>query len=211
MSLRILPLALVLGLAGSLPAQEKKEDKKADPAAGPLEVTATGKATKYELDPAKAGAEFKKSLEDMAKKKGLVGGRPPAPPAVDLAVSIKNTSDKPVRVWVKGDPVVLTLELKGKGAVNVDSFGPMTLEFRLPEAVEIGPGKTYEMPLKALQSGMRGQTRFSYWTEPGEYELVAALRTGVSPAPKGSKEGMDGFGMVTATGPGLKLTVEAKK
>jgi hypothetical protein len=211
MSRRILPLALAFGFAGFAGGQEKKEDKKADPAAGPLEVSVTGKATKYELDPAKSGAEFKKMLEDLGKKKGGLGGRPPAPPAVDLAVSVKNTSDKPVNVWVKGDPVVLTLELKGKGAVNVDSFGPMTLEFRIPEAVEIAPGKTYEMPLKSLASGMRGQTRFSYWTEPGEYELVAALKTGVNPAPKGSKEGTDGFGVVTATGPGLKLTVEAKK
>jgi hypothetical protein len=209
MGRRVLPLGLVFGLAGLAGGQEKKDKPKADPEGTPLELAVTGKVTTYELDPAKSGAEFKKLLEDGVKAKKL--GRPPAPPAVDLAVSVKNTSDKPVKVWVKGDPVVLTLEVKGKGAVNVDSFGPMTLEFRLPEAVEIAPGKAHEIPLKSLASGMRGVTRFSYWTEAGEYELVAALKTGVNPAPKGAKEGTDGFGMVTVTSPPLKLTVEAKK
>ena len=135
----------------------------------------------------------------------------PRPPAVDLAVEIKNTSDKPVKVWAKGDPVVLTLTLKGKGAVNIDPPLAFTQEFRIPEAVEIAPGKTHTIPVKSLTSGFRGRRTTRYWTEPGEYELVATLKTGVSPAPKGAKEGMDGFGLVTLTSAPFKLTVEEKK
>ena len=54
-------------------------------------------------------------------------------------------------------------------------------------------------------------SHYSYWTEPGEHELVATLKTGVSPAPKGAKEGMDGFGLVTLTSAPFKVTVEEKK
>ena len=42
---------------------------------------------------------------------------------------VKNTGDKPVRLWAKGDPVVLTLELKGEGAVNLEPRVAFTLEF----------------------------------------------------------------------------------
>lgn len=210
---RILPVALIFGLAGIAGAQDKKKEDakpKADPEGTPLELSVGGKTTKYALETGgMSAADYKKSIEDAAKKKGF--GKLPAAPAVDLTVEIKNTSDKPVNVWHKGDPVVLVLELKGKGAVNADFNGPMTLEFRLPEAVEIAAGKSHTIAVKSLRSGMRGNTKYAYWTEPGEYELVATLRTGVNPAPKGAKEGMDGFGMVLLTSAPLKITVEEKK
>jgi hypothetical protein len=207
----ILTIVAIFGLVGLAAADEKKADKpKAEPEGTPLELSITGKATKYTLDTGGLShADYKKKIEDATKKKSI--GRPPAPPTVDLTVEIKNTSDKPVKVWTKGDPVVLTLELKGKGAVNADVLGPMTLEFRIPQALEIEPGKTASIAVKSLRSGMRGLTHYSFWTEPGEYELVAKLKTGVNPAPKGAKEGMDGFGVVTLTSAPLKLTVEEKK
>jgi len=205
----ILSLALAAGFASFTAAQDKKEDKpKAEPEGTPLELTVTGRTTKYTLDTGgMSAADYKKMVEDAAKGKVKL----PAAPTVDLAVEIKNTSDKTVKVWNKGDPVVLTLELKGKGAVNADRFGPMTLEFRIPEAVEIEAGKTHSIPVKSLTSGMRGTTKMAYWTEPGEYELVATLKTGMNPAPKGAKEGMNGFGVVTLTSAPFKLTVEEKK
>ena len=206
----ILPLALVFGLAGFTAAEDKKPDPpKPTPEGTPLEITITGKA-KYALDTGKLSAEeYKKQVEDATKPKGRVPF--PAAPTVDLAIEIKNTSDKPVKVWFKGDPVVITLDLKGKGAVNADRLGPMTLEFRIPEAVEIAAGKTHSIPVKSLVSGIRGITHYSYWTELGDYELVATVQTGMNPAPKGAKEGMDGFGIVTVTSPAFKVTVEAKK
>ena len=209
---RILSVVLILGFSGSAFGEDKKkEDKpKSDPAGIPLELTITAKTTKYTLDTGGLSeAEYKKQIEDAAKAKGKI--RLPATAAVDLTVEIKNTSDKPVKVWTSGDPVVLTLDLKGKGAVNADRLGPMTLEFRLPKAVEIEAGKTASIPVKSLVSGMRGVTHYSFWTEPGEYELVATLRTGMNPAPKGAKEGMDGFGVVTLTSAPFKIAVEEKK
>jgi hypothetical protein len=203
----ILPLAL-FAAAGLARAEDKKPDApKPDPEATPLELKIIGKTTKF---PAPADADALKKQVQAAQKAKFGGKLPPAP-AVDLTLEIKNTSDKPVTVWTSGDPVVLTLMLKGQGAVNVQSGGPMTLEFRLPKGVEIAPGKTHEVAIKSLVSGMRGVTHYAYWTEPGEYELTATLRTGVNPAPKGAKESMDGFGQVTVTSPALKVTVEEKK
>jgi hypothetical protein len=205
----ILPLAL-FAVAGFAPAEDKKPDApKPDPETTPLELRITGKTTKFTLDTGGlSSADYKKQVEAAAAAKG---GRPAPTPVIDLAVEIKNTSDKPVKVWTTGDPVVLTLTLKGKGAVNANWSGPMTLEFRLPNAVEIEAGKTHMIPLKSLASGSRGRSHYSYWTEPGDHELVATLKTGVSPAPKGAKEAMDGFGQVTLTSPAFPVTVEEKK
>lgn len=199
-------LAALLFLSAAGFAEDKKADKpKAEPETTPLEITITGKTAKYTLDTGGLSSEeYKKKLES-------VKGRPPAAPAVDLIVEIKNTSDKPVMVWSKGDPVVLELELKGKGSLNLNPNLPTTREFRIPTAVEIAPGKTLSIPVKSLTSGFRSGSRFSYWTAPGEYELVAKLKTGMNPAPKGAKDAGEDFGQVTITSAAFKLTVEEKK
>lgn len=207
----ILSLVLAVGFGGFAAAEDKKDAKpKADPAGTPLELAVAGKTTKYALDTGGlSAADYKKKIEGLEKAKGFA--RPPAPPAVDLTVEIKNTSDKAVQVWAKGDPVVLTLELKGKGAVNTAPPLAFTQEFRIPSAVEIAAGKTHVIPVKTLTSGFRGASVFSYWAEAGEYELVATLKTAMNPAPKGAKADEDGFGVVTLTSAPLKLTVEEKK
>jgi len=204
----ILAIAMILAPT-VLAADDKPADKpKSDPEGTPLELTITGKANyPHDLIGFASSAEYKEAIDAVAKGKKKL----PRPPFVDLAVEFKNTSDKPVKVWGKGDPVVLTLNLKGKGAVNIDPALAFTQEFRLPEAVEIAPGKSHKIELTSLTSGHRMASHYSYWTEPGEHELVATLKTGVSPAPKGANVGMDGFGLVTLTSAPFKLTVEEKK
>ena len=173
----------------------------ADPKGTPLELSITGKKTAYPLGAVPSAEELKKLADADA--------RLPKPPAVELKAVVKNTGDKPVRLWSKGDPVVLTLELKGDGAVNLEPKLAFTREFRAPETVEVAPGKTVEIPVKSLTSGFRGQSKYSYWTKPGEYELVATLKTGVNPIPQGAKE-QDGFGLVKLTSAPFKVTVEKK-
>lgn len=181
------------------------EDKApVDPKDVPLRLTLTAKTTQYTLDTGGLSAE------EYKKQVSMTEGRPAPTPAVDLAVVITNTSDKPVSVWVNGDPVILTLDLKGKGAVNVQPLLAFTQEFRAPQAVEIAPGKSHTIPVKSLTSGFRMASVYSYWTEPGTYELVATLKTGVRPIPKGAPE-FDDYGVVTLTSPPLKLTVMARK
>jgi hypothetical protein len=200
--------------AGGSAADEPKAGGKSVPPGVPLTVTITGKA-KYTFDPAPLTPEaYKKAIEDAAKpgKKGLggFGGKAlPAPPAVDLTVELKNTSDKAVTVWKSGDPVILSLNLSGPGSFNLDPPIAMTLEFRIPEELKLEAGKSHTFAVKQLKSGSRGVTHYSYWTGPGEYELTATLRTGVQPVPKGATEN-DGFGMVTLTSPAFKLAVEGK-
>lgn len=212
-TIRVLTIALAAALgAGEVGRSDDKpaEKPKADPPGTPLEVTLTGKKTTYALDTGGLStADYKKKLDEMAKSKN----RPTvAPPAVDLALEIKNTSDKPVTVWVSGDPVVTELTLKGKGTtVNIEPLLAFTREFRIPKGVEIAPGKTHAIPIKTLASGYRSASKYCYWAEPGEYEIVATLKTGMSPAPKDAKEAGDGFGVVTVTSAPLKVTVEEKK
>jgi hypothetical protein len=196
-------LASLLVLAGASAAADDKP--KADPESTPLEVRITGKTVKYTLDTGGLTPdEFKKKIEEA-------GDSPPATPKVELALEIKNTSDKPVTVWTKGDSVLVDLELKGKGAVHATPMLAFTREFRLPTAVEVAPGKTVTIPVKSLTSGFRDASKFAYWTAPGEYELIAKLKTGVSPVPKDAKDAGEGFGVVTLTSPAIKITVTEKK
>ncbi|MBA4188563.1 MAG: hypothetical protein C0467_11205 [Planctomycetaceae bacterium] len=203
---RILSVALIFGLAGiAFSADNKVERPKADPASTPLELTITGKTTKYTLDTGGlSAADYKKKIEAAAND------GPIRTPAVDLTIELKNTSDKTVTVWTSGDPVVLTLELNGKGAVNLTPPLAFTTNFAAPKGIAIEAGKSHTIPLKALVSGFRGGSKFSTWTQAGDYELVATLKTGMTPAPKGAKD-FDGFGVVTVTSPAFKLTVEEKK
>ncbi len=203
--------ALVLSFTSPLfaapaPAKDDKPaPSKSDPKGVPLEITITGKKT-YPLDlGGKTPEEFRAAL-----KKGGELGALPQPPAVDLKVTIKNTGKETIMVYNTGDPVVLTLNLEGKGAINSPSNLAFTTEFRLPQGVGLEPGKTIEFPVKRLSSGARGASQFSYWTAPGEYELVATWVTGVSPKPAGSEDQGDGYGRVTLTSAPFKIKVEAK-
>lgn len=181
-----------LGLAADKP--------KADP--GPLEATIEGTA-KYTLDlGGKTADEF---------TKGLKGDRVPPAPKVDLKLVLKNTGKDDLQVWTSGDPVTITYKLTGKGATSTTPRLAFTQEFRLPKAVKVEAGKTVELPIKSLTGGFRGASEFSYWTLPGEYELVATLSTGVSPKPKGAEDAGEGFGKVQVASTPFKVTVEEKK
>lgn len=200
-------LTVVLTLA--LCAVGRAEDKKDEPKAPELPVTATlvAKTTTYKLDLGDTKAEdFKKILQAAEKDS-------PAPPtpAVEMTLELKNTSDKDVMVWTSGTPVYVDLDLKGPGAVTIKPrlFRPTI--YILPKSTTIAPGKTFSIPVTTLKSGPRGDTNWSYWTEPGEYTLTAGFKTGISPAPKDAKEvNKDGFATVTIKTEPIKLKVEAK-
>lgn len=137
---------------------------------------------------------------------------PDLPPAqkIDLIVRLKNTSDDPVDVWTSGDPVMLTLELKGPGAADKVVSRFFTREFRIPKATTIKPGESHEMKLSALDHGFRGAERRAYITAPGEYTLSATLKTGIKPPPPGSMESMD-FGVTQLKSEPVTIKVMAKE
>ncbi len=202
--------ALSLSLASAVAAGARAEDKKPSgsvkPAGAPLELTITGEA-KYTLDlGGKTSEEFAKMIEDAKTK----GGRMPAAPKVELKLTVKNTSDKAIKIHKGGDSVVLELELKGQGAMMAAPNLAFTTDFRLPMEVDLEAGKSIEFTLTALTSGFRGASKYTYWTAPGKYELIASWKTAVSPAPKDS-EANDGFGTVVVTSAPFKIAVAEKK
>jgi len=186
---------------------EKKDEAKSDPEGVPVEAKLVVKKDSYKLDlGGKSADEFRKLLKDAEQT-----GRYPNAPEVDLVLELRNTGDKDLKLWTKGDPVKIDLVLKGDGAVNMPLKGrAFTLEFRLPEAETLAAGKTISFPIKSLAHGFRGTSSHSYWIEPGEYTLTASFITAVSPAPKGSKDAGEGFGNVVLTSAPVKIKVEKK-
>jgi hypothetical protein len=175
----------------------------ADEKPKPLVLKVSGTA-KYKLDlGGKTEEEYKKAVLAAA-----ADGTPLPTPAVELEVEVTNTTDKPVQLWTSGDPVVLTLRLKGKGALNLEPSQAFTEEFRLPNSVEVAAGKSRTFTVTSLTSGFRRSAHCAYWTAPGEYELVVELKTGANPPPKGAENAGDGFGKFTLTSKPFKVTVE---
>src|SRR5438067_12400735 len=110
---------LLAGAALVLALPARADDKeKVEPEEQPVKVKLVAKKTTYKLDRGGLTAEkYRESIQEAAKM-----GKPlPRPPAVEMALELKNTTRKDVQVWVGGDPVQVTLNLKGKGAVSVPS------------------------------------------------------------------------------------------
>jgi hypothetical protein len=198
-------LALALLLSAPLAARAGDKDKPAEPKKDlPVTAKLVAAKTTYTLDlDGKTGEEFRKMLKEAK-------GNFPKAPAVELTLELKNTSDKPVKIWIGGDPTRLDLDLTGKGAVNVDAQRFFTRIFYAPKELELGPGKSHKIKITALQYGFRGIAKRAYWTEPGDYKLSASFVTAINPAPTGVKADDKGFGRVTITSPKITLKVEKK-
>jgi len=127
-------------------------------------------------------------------------------------LELVNKSDKDVKIKVGGTTTVISLELKGKGAVSVPLKGRATNKLAIaPKIVTLAAGKSASVPITSLACGYKNSTDAAYWTETGEYTLSASYKTWIAPAPKDAKDGGDGLGAVTLFSAPIKLTVEAKK
>jgi hypothetical protein len=198
-------LAVAVGSAGALAAPTPKDKPKEGE--GPIAAKIVLKKHTYKLD--LEGMTADKYAE--AIKDGEKTGKLPKVPEIDLVLELTNTGDKDVKMWNTGDPVVLMLDLKGPGAMSVAPLRPMTLEFRVPEAVTLAPGKSLSVPIKSLTYGMRGNSNQAYWTKSGEYTLGATYQTGISPPPAGAKDVEEGFARLKVTADPVKITVEEAK
>jgi RNA polymerase sigma factor (sigma-70 family) len=204
--------------AGKRGDPTKQQPGKTDPPGVPLEATVKINKATYTLDlGGKTPAEFRKWVEATrliaeAPEK-LV--EPPPPPAVDLILTVRNTSDKDVEVRISGDGVKVSLELKGPGALTKKLDRIYPLDLRLGEHRTLGPGKSHSFPITSLAYGFRslsegfpGASHLAYWTAPGEYTLTVSLQTEILPAPKGARQGYQKFGVVTLTAAPVKLRVK---
>ena len=192
--LSLLAAALLVGNTGSLQADEKN----------PLELKIVAKKDAYTLDTGgKTSKEYQKMLEDIATamKKREKAPQPPRPPMIDLTLQIKNTTKADWFIYVEGDANVVALEVKGPGVIDLRPQLAFTADFRLPKQVKLEAGKTYEIQVKALADGFRGNSRWIYWTEAGEYTIGATYQLA---------NGEGGKGPLLNAEP-IKVKVEEKK
>jgi hypothetical protein len=174
------------------------------PAGGPkneqgLSAAIIANKNTYTLLPGQSGKDFRERLDAAKYARGMA--LLPQPPAVDLTFRITNTTDKPVTIEVGGDNSQMNLKLEGPegpGAVTMDNNVAMTKEFRIGDPVTIAPGKSYDIKIASLAFGMRGISKYAYWTEAGDYRLTASYTYGI-----GEKQGTVTSGPVT-----LKVTKE---
>lgn len=154
-----------------------------------LELKIVAKKDSYTLDTGgKTPKEFKEMLEDIAAKmkKRERAPQPPRPAAIDLVIEVKNTSKADVALTVEGDSNVVTLDVKGPSVIDIKPQLAFTADFRIGKTIKLEPGKTYEIPVKALSDGFRGASRWIYWTEPGEYTIGATYQLGTADGGKGT-------------------------
>jgi hypothetical protein len=122
----------------------------------------------------------------------------PERPRVDLLLKLWNTGKetltlkKPEESW--------TLFLVGPGALNHDFeqkqtgiiAGPDGPDSERPGPVHLAPGESVTVPVSDLNPD-----GFAFWVLPGGYRIAGTCSVDVSPAPKGSVAGSDGFGSVS--------------
>ena len=195
MDKRIMALSMVVMILTS--ALLHADDKKS------LEMKIILKKDAYELDThGKTPKEFKAMLEEFAAavKNKAKADNPPRPPEIDLELQIKNTGRQDVTIYLGGNPNFYTLELKGPSVIDVKPRLAFPAIYRLPRAVTLAPGKTHDIPVKALSDGPK-LSRWIYWSEPGEYTIAATYQLS---GPKGEKDD-------ALTSEPVKIKVELKK
>jgi len=134
-----------------------------------LKAELVARKTEYRLDSAYRKKGFAKELKKSR-------GKEPEPPQVYLELVLTNTGDAPVEIRPGSDGQILELTLEGPGAVTHARHVMMTSEFRMGERVVIAPGKKHTIPITRLAFGLRGVSKYAYWTKPGDYKLGALLR-----------------------------------
>ncbi len=159
---------LVLALFGTVVAQAQNPRPVPTEMKG-LAAALVAKTTEYVLDPAYAESGFEKEL-----KQGK--GKEPDPPAVDLELVLTNTGTEPIEIRPGNDGQILELTLEGPGAVTCQRRLRLTANFLMGEPLVIAPGGSHALPIKRLAFGMRGISKYAYWTKAGNYKLGALLR-----------------------------------
>jgi hypothetical protein len=201
---RTLSLALATVALVVRPVAADESKPKADEP--PIKAKLVAKKATYTLD---LGG---KSADDYVKeiKEGEKTGKVPSAPTVELELELTNTSGKDVQFYATGDPVTLSLELKGPSAVAVKPRLGFTADFRLPKAMTLAAGKTHTIKITSLRHGFRGTAESAYWAAPGEYTITARFNTSINPPPTGTKPDEKGFGKVTLASEPVKVKVEKK-
>jgi hypothetical protein len=103
----------------------------------------------------------------------------PPPPEVNLALEVRNTTDREMLLWPGSDGTELKLDLRGPGLVRFAMQGEAA-PFLTPEKIRLAPGESHSVPIPRLIDGSLGRLRSLFWTEPGVYTLTVHYRVLVS-------------------------------
>jgi hypothetical protein len=161
-----------------------------EPAAVTLRLQAV-QSTYHLRDPAdlRRWIEAAKRSEADEEAAALAGRQPdpkshvayPEPPAIDLTLTVENSSKKFGRLWNRGDDRgPLNIVLRGAGAVSVSPHRMHTMELRMPQPLLLAPGAKHVIHLDRLISGSRGDVQ-SYWTAAGQYQISIEWHTALAP------------------------------
>jgi anti-sigma factor RsiW len=117
------------------------------------------------------GAAFRDEL-----LRARLQGKLPSPPAVPIALDLKNDSARPLSIRLGDAATRLTVEVHGPGVLRVPATGAAEPEFLRRRVILLGPGEHEALHIDRLVSGSRDGLEYIYLTEPGEYTLTASLR-----------------------------------
>ena len=163
----LLPVLVVLAVCGSAFAADPVPAKNEQG----LTATLINNKETYTLDAGQSGKEFRDQVANLKPP----GAKFPGPPTVDFVLRITNSSDKDVTLNIGGDSSRLELTLTGEGALTVNGSMMMDRMYRQGTPTTIAAGKTYDLKITALSFGVRGESKYAYFTEAGEYTLAASL------------------------------------
>jgi hypothetical protein len=132
----------------------------------------------------------------LAPAADVVRGMPKGAPEVKLDLVLRNTTDRPMRVWVAGPQTDLRLELRGPGVRSTPVKDRAEAE---PESVPLRPGESYPIHVTGLTDSRRSWS----WTDPGDYTLTAEFTTRAEVSGLGTRR-------VTARSDPLTIPVQEK-
>jgi hypothetical protein len=151
----------------------------------PLRLTLHARTTVYALDlGGQAPDEYRAALVAQVHDFGVHGpgfspdGQAAKPtPQVDLELEIRNTSPRDVEFDVGGFGDLLTLQVFGPDLFRIERPGDAMLdpgrEPARPKRVKLAPGESYFEPVTRLETSHPHRVCRWYWTQPGEYTVVA--------------------------------------
>ncbi len=177
------------------PREDAKDEKPAastEPKGLPLELKIVSEQDAWELDTrGDPPFKFQQKIREGEKSGELLSAT-----RVELQLEIRNTGTRSIRIWVGGDGTLLSFDLKGTGPMTCESRARLAPGVIPPQVITIPVGKSHKIPVTSLSHGFRNQTKYTYITEIGDYQLSATFKTAVSPAPSGTREVSSGFGEV---------------
>jgi hypothetical protein len=121
----------------------------------------------------KTGDEYRRYLRETRRTGAL-----PQPPALDLALELRNPGPAERVLHLEDERTSLALDLQGAAVLRLGVTGE-ALAPLARHAIRLGPGQSQPLPIRLIE-GSRGRVQYFYWTEPGEYTLTIRLRVPAS-------------------------------